>query len=599
MNELEFVSKVATNLAEDAVTSAWGKIKKYFKDIDAQDEIRYGTAYEEYLRNTKNKYSKVKTLIYRHSPRDIYSFYESIGLKFKGKTIDTADISNLLKVSTKTIITGTGGIGKSMLLKHLFLNAIETTELIPVLIELRSFNTYENKEISLKNMIYNNLKQHGFYLEEEYFDYSIKEGGYIILLDGFDEISREKMPILTEQIREFCNKYPENDYIVSSRPSDEFIGWHDFIEMRSLSLTKEQALSLINKIDFDTTAKEKFYKELDETLYEKYKSFASNPLLLTIMLLTFTDNAYMPESLNDFYDQAFSTLFNMHDATKESYVRDIRSKIGCEDFKLIFSHICFKSYFRNQYDFSESEIREYILDAKKKFDTISFSIDDFLEDLTLSVCMLVKDGLKYTFSHRSFQEYFAALYTCKLTDDVQTKLLSNWLRESPSARIDLYFTMLFNMQSEKVNRIILVPGLKKIEQLYKKKGFTIEFLSDFFMSELRTNKTSNNHYYLSLIVKDMYKCNILTLTCSLNQYNYTQNAYAEQEKILAKELYKEKNKPIRFTFDEVIEKFGQERVLSALKGFENQFLFCMDILKKYQNNLANNKRKVLSIIDEL
>ena len=133
-----------------------------------------------------------------------------------------------------------------------------------------------------------------------------------------------------------------------------------------------------------------------------------------VMLLTFQKHASIPERLNDFYDEAFVTLFNVHDATKDSYVRDIRSGLGCEDFKLVFSYICFKSYFNGEFQFSESRIRFYIQQAKEKFDRFNFTVENFQEDLTQSVCMLVKEGGTYRFSHRSFQEYFAAWYTCKL-----------------------------------------------------------------------------------------------------------------------------------------------------------------------------------------
>ena len=129
----------------------------------------------------------------------------------------------------------------------------------------------------------------------------------------------------------------KNHFIISSRPTDAFIGWNDFSEMSACALTKEQALNLIKKIDYSEPAKSTFYQELDNNLYDKYKSFASNPLLLTIMLLTFSNHASIPAKLNDFYEAAFSTLFNMHDATKDCYVRDTRTNLGIDEFKTIFS----------------------------------------------------------------------------------------------------------------------------------------------------------------------------------------------------------------------------------------------------------------------
>ena len=173
----------------------------------------------------------------------------------------------------------------------------------------------------------------------------MREGAYIIFFDGYDEVNRDKTEKITSEIKALSEKYGENKFFISSRPSEEFIGWNDFCEVETLKLNKQQALNLVKKLEFDEVVKDTFYKELDRTLYDKYESFASNPLLLNIMLLTFQKHASIPERLNDFYDEAFVTLFNVHDATKDSYVRDIRSGLGCEDFKLVFSYICFKSYF--------------------------------------------------------------------------------------------------------------------------------------------------------------------------------------------------------------------------------------------------------------
>lgn len=438
----QLLTNIATNVVEDSAKGAWNKIKKFFKDLDAKDSIRYKTAYERYLKNTEQKVSKIKTIIYRRAPKDLYSFYECIGVLYNGDTINTKSINDVLKIGNKIIVTGTGGVGKSILFKHLFLNTIAETEFIPVLIELRGFNIYDVKDISIYAAIYKCLIDNGFELSEEYFDYSLKEGAYIIFFDGYDEVNRDKTEKITSEIKVLSEKYGENKFFVSSRPSEEFIGWNDFCEVETLTLNKQQALNLVKKLEFDEAVKELFYRELDRTLYDKYKSFASNPLLLNIMLLTFQKHASIPERLNDFYDEAFVTLFNVHDATKDSYVRDIRSGLGCEDFKLIFSYICFKSYFKGEFEFSESRLKLYIQQAREKFDRFTFSVENFQEDLTQSVCMLVKEGGAYRFSHRSFQEYFAAWYTCKLVDEVQAKLLLSWIQESDSVLSDSYFTMI-------------------------------------------------------------------------------------------------------------------------------------------------------------
>ena len=155
---------------------------------------------------------------------------------------------------------------------------------------------------------------------------------------------------------------------------EQFVGWNDFKELQSLELDKVQALELISKLDYNQVTKEKFMYELNHGLFEKYRSFASNPLLLTIMLMTFDEKASIPDKLNDFYEQAFSTLFNVHDGSKDCFKRDIRTGLGANDFKSVFSYFCFKTYFNNQYEFSESDVRKYLGYAQERFDNISFGV---------------------------------------------------------------------------------------------------------------------------------------------------------------------------------------------------------------------------------
>ena len=375
-----------------------------------------------------------------------------------------------------------------------------------------------------------------------------------------------------------------------------------------LNLSKCHATLHNDRFDFDEKAKEIFYKELDNHLYDDYKSFASNPLLLNIMLLTFQKHASIPERLNDFYDEAFVTLFNVHDATKDSYVRDIRSGLGCEDFKLIFSYICFKSYFNGEFQFSESRLRFYIQQAKEKFDRFNFTVENFQEDLTQSVCMLVKEGGTYRFSHRSFQEYFAAWYTCKLVDDVQAKLLLNWIQESDSVLSDSYFTMLFDLQSEKVNKIILCPILKEIKKLYLQYGFSIELLNILFKGMKFTKRLNGDETYCStsLTIKNQYLCYGLMLNSRLNMFQYLDNddkqekqIFEKMEKYMVNKNHKRSTRILSATFDEVLEVLKPEELLEHLDWFQNQIEFALQIVEKYDDRKISRKKKVSTILEEL
>lgn len=596
----QVLTDVTAKVLEDAALSLWSRIKQFFKETNAHDEINLGYAYEEYLRNTKNKNSKIKTLIYRHIPKDLYSFYECVAVECEGNIIDTGSILNMTKINNKIIITGTGGIGKSTLLKHLFLNTIEKTSYIPVLIELRTINSLDSNQIDIRRIVYENLTNNGFRMEEKYFEYSMEEGAYVILLDGFDEINKENVQKITTEIRNLGDKYPKNKYILTSRPTEGFVGWNDYVEMESMALTKEQALSLIDKIEFDENVKKTFYRELENSLYDKYRSFASNPLLLTIMLLTFDSRASIPDRLNDFYEQAFATLFNMHDATKEAYVRDIRTGLGCEDFKMVFAYFCFKTYFDNVFEFTEALLRDYLQMCKNKFSNVNFQVDDFLTDLVQSVCMLVKEGMNYRFSHRSFQEYFAAWYTCKLVDKVQYELVTGWIKESDAIRTDSYFDMLFNLQSEKVNKIILYPALKRFKKRYENEGFSVELLKYLFYGvgvTKRRNPKDGRKFILSLHIKNKFMCNILIKTCELNGYLYPELDHIAEQRV-AEVIYK-----IRHTnyisFNRVIKVVEEGELLEAFEWFRQQILFVVNFTDKLEIETKEVRNNVKDILKSL
>lgn len=116
----KIAADVTTTLITEAIKSGWQKVKNFFQDSDAKDSIDYGDAYEDYLKNTVDKNSQIKTLIYPHVPKFLYLFYECPNVQYENKIIETSNAQNILDISNKLIITGTGGIGKSLLLKHIF-----------------------------------------------------------------------------------------------------------------------------------------------------------------------------------------------------------------------------------------------------------------------------------------------------------------------------------------------------------------------------------------------------------------------------------------------------------------------------------------------
>lgn len=601
INMAEISTEVISGLAKDVAVFIAKKLEKKYKDIVSREDIDYGTAFEKYLLDAEKHVGMAKTILYGQTPHYLYTFFECMGVSDWDNDIDTCNVNNLLDMGNKIIITGTGGIGKSMLMRHFFLDCIKNTSYIPILVELRGLNEYLLEDISIEKYVYDTLVVFGFKLEEEYYKYSLETGCYLILLDGYDEVKNAYSRKVTQEITDFSNKYMDNHIILSSRPLEEFIGWSDFKEYSALPLSKAQALSLISKLDYDEELKNKFYKQLDEELFEKYESFASNPLLLTIMLMTFEGRISIPDSRTDFYEQAFSTLFHRHDATKRGkYKREKASQLGYEDFKKVFSYFCFRSFFKNQYEFTEQSVLENISRAKEKMKIVAeFAENDYLEDMTKAVCVLVHEGLNYRFSHRSFQEYFAAVYTTQLSDEEQKQFITSWLKSVSRRLTTDFLDILCELQPVRFMKNILYDALCEIYNLYEANGSSEEWFLEYMYSgivliegesERIPLHVSDNHYHHTVFI-----CMLHFLHYQFDDVEITE----EYKQTLSKLKEKYRNYGYHIPF-ETLKKDNQfEAVKSLLKCVGIRMNYVFKELDKIDMNTFGRKRKFESMLENL
>lgn len=205
--------------------------------------------------------------------------------------------------------------------------------------------------------------------------------------------------------------------------------------------------------------------DLNGNLYEKYKSFASSPLLLTIMLITYESTYTLPDKLNGFYEKTFEALFYSHDLSKNRYKRKLKTKLGYDDFKRIFSRVCFKSYIKNEFEFTFDSLCSYIDEVKRSEAKYNFKSEDFIEDLEMCLCMIIKEGFEYRFVHRSFQEYFAAKFIEERNDDEQVKIFQIICKNCYPFiyEIQNFWYIVFDIQQDRLIKNFIVYNLRVIE----------------------------------------------------------------------------------------------------------------------------------------
>ena len=177
-----------------------------------------------------------------------------------------------------------------------------------------------------------------------------------------------------------------------------------------------------------------------------------------MMLMTFDQFAHIPDKIHIFYEQAFETLFFRHDAIKQAaFRRKMYTNIAINDFKNCLSALCISSYAKEKFSFTEFEILDGIR-AAARFAKLNFDERDYLSDLLESVCIIQRDGLFLSFTHRSFQEYFASSFISRSPSISVGPLLDRLCRRVQ----DSVVSMAFDMNRTLIEREWILPRLRDL-----------------------------------------------------------------------------------------------------------------------------------------
>jgi hypothetical protein len=288
-------------------------------------------------------------------------------------------------------------------------------------------------------------------------------------------------------------------------------------------MNKNEIIKLVSKLHYDGPIKRKFIQRLKTDLYARHQSFLSSPLLATMMLLTFDQFADIPQKIHLFYEQAFDTLFAKHDATKEAFKRKMHTQLPIDVFKKHLSYFCLASYYDEKFEFSKEEVLEYV-NKGLTIEGANINPGDFLLDMTESVCTLQRDGLKYVFTHRSFQEFFAAYCLSRVTSKHVAEILPHVARRPTDAVIGL----LYDMNSELVESEFILPQLsimsKEIANITKERflidytalyGLHIQFRLPAYAFSLGSN---SDRYYFVEVLRNIYENEFIKITRRMKRY---------------------------------------------------------------------------------
>ncbi|UUC44907.1 NACHT domain-containing protein [Flavobacterium cerinum] len=516
------------------------------KTINDECENLLGDKLFTYHQAQIEKYYYTNTFIHRDHKEPFFDVYYPIKAicRTKVNTLELHDSNSLNKIfntHTKIVISGSAGSGKTTLVKSIFLNTCKNRHHIPFFIELRNLNGYSGtfEDYIITKVLHLNIKPNRKILER-----TLNSGKFLFLLDGYDEIYSNNLELINKGINDFIDKYNKNIFIISTRPGCGIEYNTRFFEFKIQKLSQNDVEEFIRKLILDEERIKQLINAIHLENNMSYKEFLSSPLLLSMFIISFENHPEIPKKKSAFYNNVFDTLYSRHDGiTKSSFPREKKTKLEREEFKKVLSTFSFITMGMGKYKFTDEELTTFLIKVKTHM-SYNYRIEDMIFDLRTTLCILLYEGLEYSFPHRSMQEYFTALFISELPDQNKNKAykkLNSLLIESSNDRSFTFWNLCNELDSRAFKKAFMLPELKKIKTKLNKElpdnikinGF-IEIIQPTLVKDiiiitnlndkneiekLETALVRKNNFYNSFLdFCDIYDYSLLTNFIEKSQY---------------------------------------------------------------------------------
>jgi predicted NACHT family NTPase len=426
-------------------------------------------------------YATIPDLLKKSNPQ-----HDRIGLGQRGERSPGFEIA---AHHPRLKILGKPGSGKTTFLRHLAIACCKgefLADYIPILIELRGINASEFN-------LFNSIHQEFDLPNEEQTQQILKQGKVLLLLDGLDEVPGQSMRDVQDHIYKFPQKqqYYKNRFILTCRTqttkyiSDKFdcVEVAEFTPKQVEIFAQNWFTSLAETPEQGAELTVTFLNKLRLPENQPTAKLAVTPILLSLTCLVFTKLKDLPAKRSDLYEQGINLFLQDWDEK-----RGVRRTVGSERYrnfsvsekKKLLSYLAARKFEQEQFVlFERSEIQGYIAEY---LGISSEESQELVEAIEAHHGLLIErvQGI-WSFSHLTFQEYFAAKWFVENAD--LQYLVNNYITEKNWREIFLLTVQMLlqdtdymlQLMKKKVDR--LVASDQKLQQfltLINQKSLSVE-----------------------------------------------------------------------------------------------------------------------------
>lgn len=490
-------TKTALSIADALIDKLNSKVLKIVGDKYDDYYHKLFNSFKKYIEASQKRHSYIVSLSLPNGQHLLKDFYIPLTLvkNISGVVTKTRVSSfplGLIDEHKDLLVVDTAGMGKSTLLKYLFINATQLDNKIPIFIELRRLS----KSHTIIDHIFHQLQTIDGGVDKELVIRLLQSGDFLILLDGYDEIEDNDVESVTNDILDFKEKANSNNFILSSRSQFGLTSFPDFQRVTIQPLTFEEACQLLRAYSRREELSNDLIAKLKLPNNKSVHEFLGNPLLVSLLFKAYEYKQTIPLKKHLFYRQVYDALFENHDLSKASYERSKKSGLDSYSFLKMVSSLGFITIQTGKIEYSKQEIIESIESVKKLNIEVESKPDSILADLTTSVPLFTVEGSNYRWNHKSLQEYFAASHLAGCSPEMKEKVLTMICRGQNASSYSNFLTLYSDLDPAGFRRYFLRRILNEILSfIEKKRNPSFDVLPENIANQY-FNHTFLQHFYV-------------------------------------------------------------------------------------------------------
>jgi predicted NACHT family NTPase len=316
----------------------------------------------------------------------------------------------------KLRVLGKPGAGKTTFMKYLAMSCLAGKfhgELVPIFVTLKVYAEAKGAP-SLQEYIFDELQQRK--VARDVVERLLENGKALILLDGLDEVKKEDDRRVKDDIEKFSRDWLENRFAITCRIAAREYDFEKFTDVEVADFDDKQIKTFANNWfrEKDETKAERFLERLKDN--KPVKELAQNPLLLTLLCLVFGERNDFPPKRSELYREGLEVLMKKWDAKRNIDREQIYKHLSPQNKEDMLGQIAFSTFAKGEYFFRQEDLQRQIKDyicnlpeASGDPEALRLDSEVVLKAIEHHHGLLVERARNiYSFSHLTFQEYFAA-----------------------------------------------------------------------------------------------------------------------------------------------------------------------------------------------